>query len=167
MQEDSSTDMRDVARQLTDRYDRGAEAYRELWAPILRSAALPLARVLAGENVERVLDVGTGVGALLSDLASIFPGAGVVGVDRSRGMLALAPPPFGRAVMDAQQLAFPSSSMDRVFLVFMLFHVEDPAGALREARRVLRAGGRVGTLTWAGELQSKANSIWLDCLDEF
>ena len=167
MQEELTPHRGDVARQLTDRYDRGAEVYRELWAPILRTAALPLARALEGDGVHRVLDVGTGVGVLLPDLELIFPGARVLGVDRYRGMLALASPRFGPAVMDARQLAFHSDSMDRVLLVFMLFHVEDPAAALREARRVLRAGGRVGTLTWAGELDSKANTIWLDCLDEF
>jgi SAM-dependent methyltransferase len=155
----------DFAIALTDRYDRGADAYRVLWAPILRTAALPLVRELSGERVERVLDVGTGVGALLPDLCSTFPGSHVLGVDRSRGMLAQVPKPLGRAVMDARQLALPAESMDRVFLVFMLFHLESPLAGLREARRVLRPGGRIGTLTWAGELQSKATRVWADCLD--
>ena len=131
-------------RELTERYDRDAEAYRELWAPVLRTAALPLARELSGTAITHVLDVGTGVGSLLPDLSIIFPDAVVLGVDRSRGMLALAPNRFGRSLMDAQQLGIRSGSVDRVFLVFMLFHLDDPSSGLREARRVLRPGGVVG-----------------------
>ena len=55
--------------------------------------------------------------------------------------------------------------MDRVLMLFMLFHLEAPAQGLCEARRVLRAGGRVGTITWATELVSPATQIWTECLD--
>jgi SAM-dependent methyltransferase len=162
---EGSPEARDPVGALTDRYDRHAKAYRELWASILRSAALPLVRELEGP-AEFVLDVGAGVGTLLPDLAAAFPRARVIGVDRSRGMLALAPSRYGRSLMDARQLAVASRSVDRVLLVFMLFHLEDPLLALREARRVLRPGGRVGTLTWGGELESVATRAWSECLDQ-
>ena len=156
----------DAATKLTERYDREAVPYRDLWAPVLRKAGLGLVRELADGPVRHVLDIGTGVGALLPDLRASFPGAFVLGVDRSRGMLALAPPQAARAVMDATQLALADASVDRVFLVFMLFHLESPAAGLGEARRVLCAGGRVGTLTWASDLESTATRIWAECLDD-
>ena len=154
-----------LAKALTDRYDREAGAYRELWAPILRKAGLRLLGELVGTSVERVLDVGTGVGALLPDLGTTFRGAFVVGVDRSHGMVALGPAGISRAVMDARELAVRPESIDRVLMVFMLFHLVNPLDGLREARRVLRDGGRLGAVTWGGELESKATRIWTECLD--
>jgi SAM-dependent methyltransferase len=156
---DSSTE------KLTNRYNREAYAYRELWAPVLRSAGLGLLHELAHTPVQRILDVGTGVGSLLPDLRAAFPGALVLGVDRAHGMLALAPGEIPRAVMDARQLAIPPANVDLVLLIFMLFHLEKPLDGLCEARRVLRPGGRVATLTWGGELASKATQIWTECLD--
>jgi trans-aconitate methyltransferase len=130
----------DPVTALTERYDREATAYRELWAPVLRVAALKLLPSLSHGKIERALDLGTGVGTLLQDLSHAFPGALVLGVDRSRGMLAHAPTQYGRAAMDAEQLAITSGSMDRVVMVFMLFHLQSPldgpaGGAPRAASR--------------------------------
>lgn len=150
---------------LTSRYDREARAYRELWAPILRTAGLLLLEQLGGEPVRRVVDVGSGVGTLLPYLATAFPGAAVIGVDRSRGMIALVPRSFDRAVMDAQRLAIASGSVDRVSMAFMLFHLDSPIAGLRESRRVLRDGGRLGTVTWGAELDSAASRVWAECLN--
>ncbi len=155
----------DSSRKLANRYDREARAYRELWAPILRVAGLSLLRSLEDASVQRVVDVGTGVGALLPDLCAAFPQAWVLGVDRASGMLALAPASMPRAVMDARQLAIRSGTVDLVVQAFMLFHLEAPVDGLREARRVLCRGGRVATLTWGGELESRATRIWTECLD--
>lgn len=155
----------DLTEKLTDRYNREARVYRDLWAPILRRAGLGLLRELAGARVQRVVDVGTGVGALLTDVATAFPGAFVLGVDRARSMLALAPAGIPRAAMDARHLAICSGSVDLVLLAFMLFHLDKPGDGLCEARRIIRHGGRVATLTWGGDLESKATHIWAECLD--
>jgi SAM-dependent methyltransferase len=152
-------------RALIDRYDREAPDYRDLWAPTLRIAGRRLLRELAGRPADRVLDVATGVGALLPDLRAAFPSACILGVDRSRGMLALVPREFPTAVMDATRLGIAPRSMDLVLLAFVLFHLEEPAAALREARRALRAGGRVACITWAGDLESPACRLWTECLD--
>jgi SAM-dependent methyltransferase len=155
----------DATVKLTERYDREAAAYRELWAPVLRQAGRGLLREIDGSSPRRVLDIGTGVGALLPDLRAAFPAAAVLGVDRSRGMLSLAPASFPRSVMDASRLALAASCVDLVVMAFMLFHLERPIEGLREVRRVLRPEGRVGSVTWGGELESKATRIWNGCLD--
>jgi SAM-dependent methyltransferase len=152
-------------QRLTDRYNREAYAYRDLWGPVLRPAGVRLLSELADFPVQRIVDVGTGVGSLLPDLRKAFPAAFLLGIDRAEGMLQLAPRESPLAVMDARQLGLPANCVDLVLLVFMLFHLEAPLDGLREARRVLRNGGRVATATWGGELESNATRIWTECLD--
>lgn len=150
---------------LVARYNREAADYRELWAPVLRIAALRLLDSLEALRPGRILDLGTGVGTLVPDVRARFPGAAILGADRSPGMLALAPGDCPRAVMDARELALPAACMDLALLVFMLFHLEEPLAALREARRVLRPGGTIAALTWGSELESAALDAWLAGLD--
>ena len=79
---------------VADRYNQAAAAYRDLWAPTLRIAGRRLIRELASAQdgpAQCVVDVGAGVGTLMPELLWSFPGACVVGLDRSSGMLALAP----------------------------------------------------------------------------
>jgi ubiquinone/menaquinone biosynthesis C-methylase UbiE len=161
--------MRDEqASQLAQRYTRQAQPYRDLWAPVLRVAGRRLIRELAPTPAQRIVDVGAGVGTLIPDLQAAFGQALIVGLDRSPGMLALAPRDRGVvwAVADARHLPLADESADLVLMVFMLFHVPQPTDALREARRVLRAGGRVATVTWGGEFESNASRGWTACLDE-
>ena len=157
----------DNTRHIAERYNQDAVAYRDDWAQVLRKAGIVLLREMADQPAKRVLDVGTGVGTLLPDISEAFPGASVIGVDRSVGMLGLAPGETDRAVMDARQLAIRDESIDRVLMVFVLFHLEDPATGLREARRVLRGQGRVGVLTWGAQPESRAIKIWEECLEAY
>jgi len=52
-------------------------------------------------------------------------------------------------VMDMQVIELPDASVDAVVCRFGYMLVPDPALALRETRRVLRAGGRLAFATWA------------------
>ena len=98
-------------QKLVERYDAHAAAYQELWAPTLRLASVHLLRELAGRRVRQVIDVGTGVGALWSDLRAAFPSALLLGFDRSLGMLQIAPPEMGRVIADARTLPLTSASV--------------------------------------------------------
>src|ERR1700687_1690034 len=151
MDVDNSRLVDDRDRKLVERYNAHAAAYQELWAPTLRLASVQLVRAVAGRPIRRVIDIGTGVGALWPDLRTALPDAFLLGVDRSAGMLGLAPPEMVRVVADARSLPLATASVDLALLVFMLFHLADPIDGIREARRVIRPGGFVGTATCGGE----------------
>ncbi|GAA0506875.1 class I SAM-dependent methyltransferase [Deinococcus depolymerans] len=104
-----------------------------------------------------VLDVGTGDGRLLRELAQRGHAGRVVGVDPTPGP--------GVQPASSEALPFPGASFDVVLFARVLAHLPDPARALAEARRVLRPGGQVWAaahgpahlrVTWATLGQSLA-----------
>ena len=147
---------------LADLYSRRADAYDALWSPFIRPAGEQLLSRLPLAGARKVLDVGTGTGALLPSIRRAAPAATVFGIDRSPGMLALARSRHDGplSVMDAQRLEFPSDEFDVAVLAFILFHLPDPQRCLREVARVLRPGGTVGTVTWSREEGPTANEVW-------
>ncbi len=92
----------------------------------------------------RVLDVGTGVGAMAAQLSRMFPGIHLTGVDVSSEQLARARvlhPSATYVRADAAALPFADASFDRVHMSWVLEHVGDPVAILREIRRVLTPEG--------------------------
>ncbi len=150
---------------LTSRYTSQAQAYKELWAPVLLDFGQKLLRELPQAPAARVLDIGCGVGTLLPRLQAAFPHAVVHGVDLAAGMLRLAPAESHRAVMDAARLGFATASFDVAIMAFVLFHLPAPAAALLEAKRALRPGGSIATATWGSDLESPATRLWDQALD--
>jgi len=132
-------------------WDRAARIYDGVIAPALADAHRAiLAR--AGEVQGReLLDLGCGTGRVAALAAS--RGARVTAVDLSPAMVertrALPVLAGARvAVMDAQELALPDRSFDRVVASFSVMFCPRPDRALAEARRVLRPGGRFAAGVW-------------------
>lgn len=96
----------------------------------------------------RVLDVGTGTGAIPVRLADARPDLRIVGVDLSAAMLVRARRRARDAgvkvefrKVSARRLSYRARSFDLVLSNSLLHHLPDPVPALNEFARVLRPGG--------------------------
>ena len=109
-----------------------------------------------------IVDVGCGNGMYLAELARRGCVGRVLGVDLSLGMLTAArhrtsgPGALAVALANADATALPlrNGVAGLTLAPHMLYHVPEPANAVRELRRVTRPGGRVViVLNGAGHLR--------------
>jgi ubiquinone/menaquinone biosynthesis C-methylase UbiE len=116
-----------------------------------------------------VVDVGTGPGRLLVDLARLRPDAHVVGIDPSADMVehalrrARAAGVSGHVearVASAESLPFPDASVDLVVSSLSAHHWADASVAVAEQARVLRAGGQL----WIVDLRGASSPAVLESL---
>jgi len=121
---------------------------RRLVRPMYRRIAADIAQ-LAPDGAH-LLDVGTGPGVLLVELATLRPDLRLTGVDLSADMVATAQRnlrPYaqraGARVGDVTSLPFEDQSFDLIVSSLSLHHWDDPEAAVPELARVLRPGGRV------------------------
>lgn len=121
-------------------------AWKQIFVTALRPRASQRLLDLAGGTGDVSFGwLGHGGGsAVLSD---INPSMLAVGQDRAvrRGLISR----LSLTVADAERLPFPDASADTVAIAFGLRNCTDKAAVLREARRVLRPGGRFGCLEFS------------------
>ncbi|MET7399961.1 class I SAM-dependent methyltransferase [Dactylosporangium sp. NPDC005572] len=120
---------------IADRYDdsRGGAERGVILAADLQPWLLP----------GTVLEVGVGTGVVSAALRAL--GFTVFGADLSAGMLRHARQRLGPSVVqaDATALPFTAAAVDNVVFVTSLHAIGDVYGAVAEAARVVRPGGRV------------------------
>jgi SAM-dependent methyltransferase len=102
---------------------------------------------------DRVLDVGTGTGALALELEATMPSSEIVGVDPSEAFIEFArrAARSQRArfeVGDGQALHFPDATFDRTVSQLVMNFIPQPERAIAEMRRVTRPGGTVSACVW-------------------
>jgi ubiquinone/menaquinone biosynthesis C-methylase UbiE len=101
----------------------------------------------------RLLETACGTGAVTYAIADAMPGIEIVATDISEAMIDFAKGkrPGGDIVWhqaDAQRLAFPDASFDVVVCQLGVMFFPDKVQGMREARRVLRPGGRFLFTVW-------------------
>jgi len=115
---------------------------------------------LSAQPGEKILEIGFGTGHCLVSLAkAVGPGGGVIGLDISDGMLAIARERLQREGLaeradlhlgDAAQLDFiEAGSLDGVFMSFTLELFDNPEipRVLQECHRILKPGGRLAVVS--------------------
>jgi ubiquinone/menaquinone biosynthesis C-methylase UbiE len=103
----------------------------------------------------KVIDVGCGTGTFAIALAAARPDAAVIGIDGDEQVLAIARAKPGAERVDwrtglAGELDLADGSADAIAMSLLLHHLapETKHHALADARRVLRAGGRLHIADW-------------------
>ena len=152
---------------IRETYDRCSGFYDLFFQPCLgfgRERALELLDI---HESNRVLEIGVGTGLSFPYYPSHIQ---VIGLDYSRGMLLQASQardtascPISLLQMDAQHLAFPDHSFDRIIAAYVMTVIPEPAFALREIIRVARPGARV---VFINHLRSD-NPVWAWVEDTF
>lgn len=98
-----------------------------------------------------VCDLGCGLGTLMADIARSHPTARMTGVEISErqylGARKAAEGCGGVTVIRADlfESGLPDSRFDITYCRYVLEHVDDPVGAVREMARVTKAGGLVAS----------------------
>jgi ubiquinone/menaquinone biosynthesis C-methylase UbiE len=145
-------------------WDRVSAHYdRQLW--LERASVRTAVELLAPGSHERMLDVGTGTGEVLRELARRPTRPREVhGVDASAAMLSRVPRlPQGWSldIADARALPFGDCTFDVITLSYVLHVVAeaDRPAILGELLRVLRPGGRLAVVTPA--IPSKGPARWI------
>jgi ubiquinone/menaquinone biosynthesis C-methylase UbiE len=115
----------------------------EILNPLTRQVLARLPRV---PNAS-CLDLGCGQGNTTRFLADVLKPSACTGVEYDASLVEYAntrpenPPTVRFQQGDATQLAFADASFDIVFCRYLLIHMADPMGVVREMMRVVRPGG--------------------------
>lgn len=122
-----------------------AEAYRHSFGTLCEGT---VERLLLDTSGVRHLDVGCGSGVLAARAAAL--GREVVAVDADPDMVTVSETVVPGRVLEGSlpDLPFDEGEFDVVTANFVINHVADPRGAMRELARVARPGGYVAATIW-------------------
>ncbi len=117
--------------------------------------ARDLARRTAALAPRHILETAAGTGIVTAFLLDSLPDAGIVATDLNQAMLDVAAariqsPNVAFQAADAQALPFADASFDALVCQFGVMFFPDRVAAYREARRVLKPGGRFLFNAWDG-----------------
>lgn len=150
----------DLIAHTVDAWARCAETYTTGFESLTGGATTTLLDLAGVGRGTSLLDIGTGPGTLIGP--ALARGADVSAIDVTPAMVATARqrhPGVAIDVVDATAVTHPDASFDAVTIGFCLHHTVDAGAVLREAKRVLRPGGRIAYTVWAANDQLEAFGI--------
>ena len=139
---------------VVEQYDAWAHVYDWFWARYVNQTIPVLQRAAAVQPGERVLDLACGTGEFERRVLEATPEAELVGIDLAPSMVEraqakLAGTPGVRFEQaDVHDLPSPDEAFEAVVCANTFHYFSHPEQVLREARRVLRPGGRLVLLDW-------------------
>jgi len=128
--------------------------YERYLVPLLFAPyAEDMAARVAATGARRILETAAGTGVVTAAMLEAVPDSEIVATDLNPAMLEMAArrirsPRVVFKAADAQALPFEDGGFDAVVCQFGVMFFPDRVGAYREARRLLRPGGRFLFSAW-------------------
>lgn len=142
-----------------------AQAYAQTFALLCAEVVEPMLGTLAPTPGQRLLDIGTGTGAVAA--AALARGCRVVAIDPEPDMVAMA----AQAAPGAEvictglpELAGVSGDFDLITANCVVNHLAQPAGSLQRLADLLRPGGRLAVSTWPAD--DSLQRLWTDVVEQ-
>ena len=150
--------------------ENSAEAYERYLVPaIMAPSAAQLVERVGLRGGERVLDVACGTGVVAHHAAArVGPVGAVTGLDLNEGMLTVARAQARDVSFvqgDAAAMPFADDTFDAVLCQHALAFVPDRGAVLREMRRVLAPGGRLGLVVGRSVARNRVYAALAESLD--
>ena len=136
------------------------------WREASSNRVVELAQRMGIQPGDKVLELGCGIGGPGRDIAAAT-GATVAGLSISikqlqnlRRISQEVDSPYTGAIMgDMQQVPVRDGSLDHVYSINAIYHVNDPAAVIKESHRTLKPGGRFAVDDWFVTDQTSDNQL--------
>ena len=133
-------------------------------SPVSKKLFHEIAEEITSQHISgAVLDIGTGPGSLVLEIAKLNPGIEVVGIDMSKEMIAIAYENKNRVlpeghvefqVANASSIPFADEYFDFIVSTMSMHHWAEPEKCLKELARVLKKNG----IVWIYDIRRDATA---------